>query len=211
MKRILFIISVISGLLYACSSGKYVDEFKKIKRSIDTLEILPIDLQIKTVDFYRRQQSDPQLEEIVITDIINQTNSVLNKKYKIVKPDYNDLTDSQVSVDFEQLSNLLDDKKNSLNNVDIPLSFNNLKRNHKHQYSIMLIIRAQYCINYPEQTNKIWIDPLVKTYIKQCIFLIDNFNGKILYYKKIKTAGDISVKLAVEQITLKSLRNLYYK
>jgi len=211
MKKVLLIIFVVSGLFYGCNSGKNVAGFSKIKKSIDTLEVLPIDLQIKTVDFFNVQKYDPQLEKVVKADILDQINTVLNKKYKIAISDSNCISDSLLYVDLERMSDFIDNQKNPLKDIQVPSSFIDIKKNLKYKYSLILIVRSQYCINFPDQNNTLWINPLVNTYINQYLFLIDNLNNKILHYKKTKTLGNISGKLAVEQITLESLRNIYYK
>jgi hypothetical protein len=210
MKNALLIIFVVLGLFYACNSGKYVAGFSKVKKGIDTLEVLPIDLQINIVDFLKVQKTDPQLEKIVKVDILDQIKTVLNKKYKIVISD-STISKSQLCLDLEKINYFIESQKNPLNDIQTPSSFNDLKKSLRHKYSLFLIVRSQYCINFPDNTNALWIDPMVNTYITQYLFLFDNLNNKILHYKKTKTVGNISIKLSVEQITLESLRNIYYK
>lgn len=211
MKKVLLIIFVASGLFYSCKSGKYVTGFSEIKKGIDTLEVLPIDLQIKTIDFFKVQQSDPELEISVKVDILDQIKTLLNKKYKLVIYESNSKSDSLLSVDLVTMSDFIDNQNNPLINLQVPSSFIELNKSLKYKYSLILIVRSQYCINFPENTNTLWIDPMVNTYITQYLFLIDNLNNKILHYKKTKTRGNISDKIAIEQITLESLRNIYYK
>ena len=211
MKKTLLIFLVISGLFYGCYSGKSVTGFSKIKKSIDTLEVLPINLQIKTVDFFKIQKDDTLLEKEVKADILNQINTVLNKKYNIAISDSNLISCSEFYVDLEKMIIILENQKNPISNIQVPPSFNQLKKDLKYKYSLILIVRSQYCVNFPNNTNTLWIDPLINTYINQYLFLIDNLSNKIIHYKKTTSAGNISLKLPVEQITLESLRNLYYK
>jgi len=211
MKKTLLIFFIIFGLFFSCKSGKYVAGFSKIKKSIDTLEVLPIDLQIKTVDFLKTQKFDPQLEKVVKVDIMDQIKNVLDKKYEIAIVDTNTISDSQLYVDLLQMSDFIESQKNPINYIQTPSSFKDLKKNLRYKYSLILIVRSQYCVNFPDNANTVWINPMINTYITQYLFLIDNLNNKILHYKKTKTVGNISIKLSVEQITLESLRNIYYK
>jgi hypothetical protein len=209
--RNLLIIFIITVFISSCNSGKYVAEFSKIKKGIDTLDVLPVDIQIKTVDFFKIQKYDPKLEQTVKFDILNQINSVLDKKYSIVLADSNNISDSLFYSGLEQMSDSIETQHNPIKGILVPSSFNNLKSSLKHKYSLILIVRSQYCINFPDRNNTLWINPLVNTYITEYLFLVDNINNTILHFKKTKTTGNVSIKLSVEQITLESLRGIYYK
>jgi hypothetical protein len=210
MNKVLLIIFIASILLIGCNPGKHVSDFKNIKKSIDTLDVLPIDIQIKTVDYNKEQLFDRPLEKVVKADILDQIKTFLNSKYKIAIADTT-VDYSQLCKDLERIRFFIATQSNPLKDEEVPFSFNEIKKNLKHKYSLVLIVRSQYCINFPNRLSTLWVDPMVSPYINQYLFLIDNVNNKIIYFKKVNGDGDISVKLSVEQITLESLRNLYYK
>ena len=216
MKKTLLLIIVIAGLFFGCNSGKSVVGFKEMKKSIDTLLVLPISVHIKTVDYFKKQTTDPELEEVVSSNILNQVNNVLSEKYKILLPPSGTDSDSQFIADLEQMTDYLDKHNKRLFEIYAPVSFNEIKKNLTSRYSLILTVRSQYCINFPPEINPgtssvLWINPLYETYIHQYLFVIDNLNNQIIHYNKSTTVGNISVKLSVEQITLKSLKELYYK
>lgn len=210
MNKVLLTIIITSVLFIGCNSGKYVSEFKEIRKSIDTLEVLPIDIKIKTADYNKKQQYDHQLENVVKADILDQIKTFLNKKYTIVIADTT-VNYSQLGTDLERIRFFIATQKNPLKNEEAPFSFNEIKGNLKHRYTLILLVRSQYCINFPDRLSTLWIDPSASTYINQYLFLIDKLNGTIIYFKKVNSDGNISDKVSLEHSTLESIRNLYYK
>lgn len=207
----LSLLSFSALVMISCDAGMHVAHFNIVKESIDTLDILPVDVQIKTIDFFKIQKTDPQLERIVKDDIAKQIQNVLGSKYNTVLVDSASITNKQLYTELEHIAYSLQNKKNPIANVVIPSAYHSILKNSRHNYSLLLIVRSQYCINFPDDSNLLWIDPLTNTYITQSLFLIDNRSGVILHCKTTKTVGDISIKKSVEQITLESLRNVYYK
>lgn len=197
-------------MLTGCKTGKSVSNLKEIKKSINTIEVLPVGVDISTLDFFKKQTSAPDLAKQVSVDIHTHIKEVLDKKYGLIKSDsLLQLSDK----DYHELIILgekIVDEKMPLEKFKLPQFYDEIKSNLNNRFSLLLLVDAQYCINFPSQHNTLWIDPMVSTYIIQYLYLIDNSNASILHFNKTKSNGNVSIKSSVEQITLSSLKKLYY-
>ena len=211
MKKLLSLILFLLVVICGCSLSKSISSSSVNNISIDTLEILPINVQIKTMDFLKEKDYDFELEKSVKVDIEKLVNKTLDDKYEIVNSDPTFRLDSITYVEFSQIGEMIDEGRSTIGNTKLPLSYVKGKKNLKQRYSLVLFVNSQYCINYPNQQSTLWVDPMIHTYINQYVFLIDNSSNTIVYYKKNKSRSDISTTIVVKQVTMKSLENIYYK
>lgn len=209
MARVFFLFLCFPVLYFSCNSGRHVSNFSNVKQSIDTIEVLPIDIRIKTADYNKIQLTDPQLEKLVNENIYNLIVNTLNTRYKVASADTS-FSYKQLCTDLERMRFFIETQPNPLDDQEVPFSFYDVKTAFKHRYILVLIVRSQYCINYPNRMA-VWSDPAASNYINQYVYLIDSKKYKIVYYKKTYSDSDISLKSQVEQITLENLRNIYYK
>jgi len=212
MKIKLFLFIILPSIyLISCNSGKHVSGFNDIRKNIDTLEILPIDVKINTVDYFNKQFIDENLENIVQTNIINQVSDILSKKYVLIINNSLNYQQAGLEDGLEQLGDYLETQKKTIEEADMPVGYKKKNLDFMHRYSIIIQVRAQYCINFPQQNNTLWLNTVGKTYLKERIFLVDNLTNKVVYFKELKNTSEINQSASVEQMTMNCIRDIYYK
>ena len=200
--------------LVSCQSGKYVTEFNSIKKTIDTLVILPMNVKV-----YVKGDSDKKLDTEVAKEIgqhlSEQTLKLLKNKYKIVYDstfyEYNSVSDNEIV----ELIQLLDVKENPINDIYIPKSLEELSNQYDNQYFLLMFFRGFYTagISPYEKASRdvVYLSSPNFGNMKLNLILFDNSNKKVLFFEESLVRDDPRLANLIEQMTMQDLKTIYYK
>ena len=138
-----FIILIIPILfLGSCQSGKYSTDFKSIKKSIDTLVILPTNVEVKVrgennrIDIELSKQIGQHLSEKIISLLKSKYNIIHDSAYQ----EYSVIVNNEIS----ELNKLLKVKENPIDNVIIPQSMEELAESYDNNFILLIYFRGFY-------------------------------------------------------------------
>ncbi len=220
MKKIIVYISVFT-LLYSCETGRYVSDYKQIKKTIDTLVILKPMVVIDVKNYSDKDSFDIKLENAVSKILKDKANDLLNKKY-IIK---NELSDKEYSdADIKELISLTDKLKQSKKTIQgfIFPDINN--KNDKTDYLLFIYLKGHYTqgispyetLSEGESANLILggggvnLTPAKTANEEIGVFLL-NKNKEVLYFNSIFSVNDPRLKELAERDFMKVIKSIYYK
>jgi hypothetical protein len=211
MKKSFYLLAF--GTIFLCGfqSSKYIVGFKEIKKNIDTLVLIEPNVFVKTSDFYGKEYYDSSLNDKVKSEIANKTLKILKNKYIMQYDSVLFDNDSLIDEDLDKLITTLKSLNNPIQDIKIPSSFQDLLSFNDKRYYLLIFLRAQYIDGKPTRQDVLYLDPLFYTYMKQYVFICDNFEKRILYYNDSFSKDEANNTELVERITSRTLQTIYYK
>lgn len=201
--------------LYGCSSGQYFGNFKSVKKNVDSLTIFRPHAFVK----YRINQTqniNHELASQLSNQISEITHSILQEKYVLLNPRVD--RDSIAQTDLIHFFSNLDESK-SQSEITFPGFLKEVSSKSQSRYAVMLFFEGYYNGNFSlyhdyqraAQTNSIYITigDLSRTDLR--LLIIDTSTEKIVYYnKEASSKNDPRSKKAIDLITRKILKSIYY-
>ena len=192
-----------------------VNDFKLIKKSIDTLVIVNPFVKIQVKNFNAAPTIDYFESEKITKQIANQTIKFLGKKYNTELNTLASFNDSLYLNEINQVILKLNESKNPINSIKIPETLLDLINLSKNRYflSVLFIGHYTYGISPYEKVtgSKIYLNPgsIAKSNIY--IFLADKEKNEIIYYASSQSSDDPRVPDMNERLISKTIKTLYYK
>lgn len=209
MNKLIPLIAIV--LLTACRSGKYIAEIKETKRAIDTLYLLPVNVNIYASNIHN---IDKEASKIVKEQLSNKVNDLLSKKYIIITDTSNVKYNSTENEALDGLVRDLMKQKNPIKNIHFPGIFDNLSKNNI-RYCLMLYMNGHYTEGispYEKATREVvYITPANFAGMQLNALLFDNKTKGILLFDESSSRDDPRAPLFVDRLSSGVLKQLYYK
>jgi len=213
MKKIILFLIVLN-LIYSCNTGKYVSDYKQIKKTIDTLVILSPLVVIDAAN-YTNNKRESDLEKRVEKILSSKADSILARKYNIEK-DFS--VNNYNEENIKELSNLLGNLKTSKNPINkLKLSDGIIKKTtiNNEKYFLFIYLKGHYTIGVSSyetlgQGNTLNLTP-ARTANEEVGVLLLNRNNEVLYFNYIFSSNDPRLKELVERDFMKVIKSIYYK
>lgn len=220
MKKIIVFISAFV-LLFSCKTGRYISDYKQIKKTIDTLVILKPMVVIDVENYSNKDTFDIKLENAVSKILKDKANDLLSKKY-IIK---NELPDKEYSDGYIKnlisLTNKLKQSKNPIQEFIFP---NLSNENDNANYSLFFYLKGHYTLGInPYETlskgesanlilggSSVNLTP-ARTANEEIGVILFNKNNEVLYFNSVFSVNDPRLKELVERDFMKVIKSIYYK
>jgi hypothetical protein len=216
MRPRLLTFSIIALIMHLnCRAEKYVSNFKNIKKSIDTLTILPLNVEIFAIESDRSKNIDEGLTHDIKEQLTAKTLKMLSRKYIMIHDstviDYNNAMDSEIS----ELIKLIKSSQNPIDGIKIPNVLEDLTSQYSNDFFLLLFFRGHYTIGIqPEESvvrDKIYIPAQNFAGMELDILMIDKAQQRVLYFEDASTRDDPRLSDLVERIILRAMKTVYYK
>lgn len=210
----LFHLLIISFLfLLSCQSGKYVTDFKSIKKNIDTLVVLPINAEVYVKG--DNTENDTELSKQIGQHLSNQILSILKSKYNLIHDsiyrEYSPIFNKEIG----ELTQLLIVKENPIDNVYISKSLEELADSYENRYFLLVVFRGFYTAGvspYEKATREVvYLSSPNYGNMKLNLILFDNSDKKVLFFEESIVKDDPRLVNLIEQMTMQDLKTIYYK
>ena len=219
--------------LYSCATNKHISDFRQVKKSIDTLVVLPALIDIKIVDIGNKINRDSFKDYETNTIISEKSKKILNKKYDVINSgEFLPLTEDdsyELYLFYQQIKKL--DKKQSISEALVPTLFEKISSQTPQQYLIINYLTGFYPsserVKYVnekilEEGMMLSILSLGHVMVLPSIYnsmggsflitiLYDKVNNKILYFATSDKNGDPRNKYALKKYVSMNLKGIYYK
>jgi hypothetical protein len=175
-------------ILFGCNAGRYTSEFKKTKKQIDTLSIFKPYVKVNT---YRGIDSSiTNYDRILIT---GQIFGLLNKKYKLINYDYDNL-------DLDELylrSKEIESTKGIITDFPINTFIDHLDKKIESRYALIVLYTGSFNTDFEPDynltsaiiNNTIVINSPAKVNSDITLIIIDTISKEIKYYNHLNSSS----------------------
>jgi len=198
-------------VVFGCSTGKYVSNYKQIKKTIDTLVIISPLVVIDALNYKGEEITDNELEDSVGIILTNKVSDLLQAKY-VVKKDMSQRNYTKEEIEeFVSLFIKLKQLKNPISK----LKFSNSIYINEGKYYLFVYLNGHYTIGVsPYETlgqgNSINLTPARTANDEVGVLLLNN-KKEVLYFNSVFSANDPRLKELVERDLMKVIKSIYYK
>ncbi|MCF6364645.1 MAG: hypothetical protein L3J35_00405 [Bacteroidales bacterium] len=212
------LITLMSILIFGCSTGKYVSDYKQIKKSIDTLVVLLPMVIIDEVDFQGKRMADDKLEKDIREKIVNKTYDMLIQKYEIKENLYRKEYNDENIEDIRSLVMKIKNSPNPINNLFFPGTIFQNYEIKTDKCFLLIYLKGHYTLGVGPYGPPGILGDGVRIYLpptrfadKEIGVLLFNENKEVLYYNFISSANDPRIKELLERDLMKVLKPIYYR
>lgn len=200
-------------LSHTCLADKSVKNFKKVKKEIDTLVLLPMVIDFVALNKKGGITKDEQNRISIQSELQTQIKKLLSKKYIIKNAKSEDANPANFRDSLYILLEKLNTKQKSIESIQVPLWLDKLTN--EGRYFLLFRFAGHYTQGTNAKDiitrNKIFISSTYPTGMEVTVLLYDNLNKRFIYYKtetrKEDPRSDEFRRLAL----LKTIRKIYYK
>ncbi len=196
-----------------CLADKSVKDFKKIKKGIDTLVLLPVITEFEVLSEEDEWKEDAENKLKIKTDLQNQLMMLLQKKYYLETSKLEEKALYNFKDSLYALVQRINKSENDMGEVSVPSWLKQLVGEGK--YFLLFRLAGHYTAGTNSsdivRSDKIFINAPYATGMEMSVILFDNVAGKFIYYKtEIRKEDPRSIEF--RRLTLlKTLRKIYYK
>lgn len=211
MKNLLSSLSLVLIICSACNTGKQIAGFDEVKKSMDTLVILPVVTDVFKMAPGQPREFNNDLSLNISSHVSRQLHHYLSQKYFIVQDTLQVYKAASLALGFDTLRKELDARENPIDHVGLPSSFQNLAEGYPQRYFLISFLNGRYTVPDPRPATSGTIPVNSLGQMIYGIVLFDRVSGEVIYYREETENGHPMDPKAVKHLVSKTIKNLYYK
>ena len=207
---------------------KQVENFKKIKKTIDTLAVLPSLVEVIVIDVNDKTFNDTTCETKISKSITKEINNLLTDKYTIISKENQTKYSDGVVSDIEKLLNELQNSKKRISNIEIGDSLLRLTDDKNRYYTICIfsgVYKTSQRIKHDKREilpksiavglislGTISLKPAISQYSIFKTIVFDRESKKVLFYSQAY-GNEVHPKNTsmIKDFIMKCYKKIYYK